>query len=131
GDPGSVQTQYSPSRNPPGFQVAIDPGPAHTGQSDILNQLDFPKERKRLWPFVVVGLLVVFLVLGVGAAIIFKPSLEAWLKTNSQPAEILPDHLGMFYQDNEKAVLNELKKFDSANIGDAANKLMSDDSITA
>src|SRR5438093_9864905 len=53
GDPGSVRTQFSPPRNPPGFQVPIRSGISDAGQADARHELEPPKKQKRLWPFIV------------------------------------------------------------------------------
>jgi len=96
----SVQTQYVPH---PSFGMEVG------------------KKPKRTWIFVTVGVLAV-LVLGGFAAVYF-------LKPPVQQGEVLPDYLGIFYQNKEKTQLTELKKLDSPNILDAKDKLLKDETL--
>ena len=82
-----------------------------------------PKSRLGLW----VGLSVFFILL-VGGAIT-----GAVLLLNKTPnsKEALPDHLGMFFQNNGKTSVEEIKKQDLTNALEGTDKLLKDDSMPA
>lgn len=80
-----------------------------------------PKSRLGLW----IGLSV-FLILLLGGGIVGAIVLMNKTKVSS---EALPDHLGMFFQNNEKTLVEEIKKQDFTNAFDGKDKILKDESI--
>jgi len=80
-----------------------------------------PKSRPGLW----IGLSV-FLVLLLGGGIVGAFFL---MNKTAPSAEVLPDHLGMFFQNNEKTSVEEIKKLDFTNAFDGKDKVLKDESI--
>ena len=117
----SVQTQFIPhpnfNRSTPNFQQSI---PNFNPTIPHYN-IEIEKKRKKTWLFVTVGILGVALLGGIATAFFVNSSVQS--------GEILPEHLGMFYQNKEKTQVNELKKLDSPNIWDAKEKLVKDESL--
>lgn len=80
-----------------------------------------PKSRLGLW----IGLSVLLILLlggGIVGAIVLMN------KTKSS-AEVLPDHLGMFFQNKEKTSVEEIKKLDFTNALDGKDKILKDESV--
>ncbi len=80
-----------------------------------------PKSRLGLW----IGLSV-FLVLLLGGGLVGAIVLMNKTKISS---EVLPDHLGMFFQNKEKTLVEEIKKQDFTNALDGKDKILKDESI--
>jgi len=80
-----------------------------------------PKSRVGLW----IGLSV-FLILLLGGGIVGAIVLMNKTKVSS---EVLPDHLGMFFQNKEKTSVEEIKKQDFTNALDGKDKILKDESI--
>jgi len=82
-----------------------------------------PKSRPGLW----IGLSVFLILLlggGIGGAIFL-------MNRTTGSAEVLPDHLGMFFQNNEKTSVEEIKKLDFTNAIDGKDKILKDESMPA
>lgn len=80
-----------------------------------------PKSRVGLW----LGVGVLFALLlggGIVAAVLllYKPTVSS---------EVLPDHLGMFFQNNEKTMVEEIKKQDFTNALEGKDKILKDESV--
>ncbi len=82
-----------------------------------------PKSRLGLW----IGL-GVFLLLLLGGGIIGAVLLLN--KTKTTP-EVLPTHLGIFFQNNEKTTVEEIKKQDLTNALEEKDKILKDESMPA
>ncbi len=80
-----------------------------------------PKSRLGLW----IGLSVLIILL-LGGGIVGAIVLMNKTKVSS---EALPDHLGMFFQNNEKTAVEEIKKQDFTNALDGKDKILKDESI--
>lgn len=107
----STETAVLPVRPVPQFTPTYTPAsvPAQPGVSS-----------KSPIMMVVIGLLLLTL-LGVVAAFVVVPRLT--------PAEVLPDHLGLFSVSDNKDRLDEVKRSDHTNLGDARNTLTKGDSL--
>lgn len=117
----SVQTQFvqhpNLNRPAPNFQQST---PAINTTIPQFNT-EIGSKRKKTWLFVMLGILGVLILGGIGIVLLIKP--------NVQTGELLPEHLGMFYQNKEKNQITELRKFDSQSILDAKDKLVKDESL--
>ncbi len=80
-----------------------------------------PKSRFGLW--LGLGVLVAIILGGAIVAaffLLYKPATVA---------EVLPDHLGMFFQNSDKTSVDEIKKQDFTNALEGKDKLLKDDSM--
>jgi Bacterial SH3 domain len=84
-----------------------------------------PKSRLGLWICLAV-LVILLLGGGIVAGILFL-----YQPTTPISAETLPDHLGMFFQNNEKTSVEEIKKKDFTNALEGKDKLLKDESMPA
>ncbi|HVE56647.1 MAG TPA: SH3 domain-containing protein [Pyrinomonadaceae bacterium] len=123
-NPNQSQANYygSPQANFNQSQANFNPSMAGFNPSiPYIPQPAPPKSRLGLW----IGLSVFLLLLlggGIGGAIFL-------LKKTTGPAEVLPDHLGMFFQNKEKTSIEEIKKLDFTNALDGKDKILKDESV--
>ena len=116
--PPTEQYQNLPNQNfntSPSVETAFIPQPKFNPAIPYSGEQAVKKDSKK---FVWIGLIVVLFLLagGVGAAIYFIKQTET--------AEVLPDHLGMFVQSGDKKTVSEISKQDYSNALLAKDDLM-------
>lgn len=110
----SVETSVLPNyqQSNPGFQQQYTPGASHIHQSK--------KSKTMFWAG---GIFLLLLLLGGGGAAAY------FLSQNSANAGALPEHFGLFSQNNDKNKLNEIKKQDFTNLLTAKEEFEKDDDL--
>lgn len=106
--PSNADYQYSNANFNPSIPFFPPPQPA-------------PKPRYGLWIAVIGGLLLLIFGGAVGAYFL--------LNKPKTPAEVLPNHLGIFFQNNEKTAVEEIKKQDYTNALEGKDKILKDETM--
>ncbi|MBS1795799.1 MAG: SH3 domain-containing protein [Acidobacteria bacterium] len=118
------QSQANFNQSQAGFnQSQAGFNPSFVGFNPVIPQVqpEPPKSRWVLW-LGLGGVFVILLGCGIAAAVFF-------LYRPTGPAEVLPDHLGLFFQNGDKTAITELAKKDYANALDGKDKLLKDESL--